>query len=110
MVGAVGLLEKRRPAIHLMVRSPGHEQVLAPRIFHFQRHAIVARVFHLRHHAIEQAFAAMVFHLNHHATEQAPAAQVFHLNRHDSIPGVFHLNHHFIGQDLEPDCIFSELR
>jgi hypothetical protein len=79
-----------------MPQSPGHEQALAPMVFHFDRYAIAARVFDLKYQAIEQALAATVFRLNHHGIELAPAPRVVHLNRHDLAPRIFHLNHHVI--------------
>ena len=99
IIGSViDLLDVRIPVTHLMSQSPGHERVLAARIFHPNRHAIAARVFDLKHHAIEQALAAKVFYLDHHGIKRAPA------------PKVVHLNHHVIWQSLAPDRFSSELR
>jgi hypothetical protein len=74
-------------------QSPGHEQALAPRIFHFSRYAIASRVFDLKCHAIVQALAPRIFHLDHHSTEQVFAPRVFHLNRRNLATRIFHLNH-----------------
>ena len=87
---------------HLTSQSPGHEQALAPRVFHLNRHAIAPRIFHLKLRAIQQALASRVFHRNHHATEQAHAPRVLRLNRRNLAPRVFHRNHHFIGKLLHP--------
>jgi len=96
------LLDVRVSAIHLSSQSPGHEQTLAPRVFHFNRHTIASGVFDLKHHSIEQALAARVFHLDHHATQQVLAPRVLYLNRHDLAARIFHLNHPVIGQALAP--------
>jgi len=53
------LIDMRIPVTDGMSQSPGHEQVLASRIFPLNYHAIVAKVFDLKHHQIEQALAAM---------------------------------------------------
>jgi hypothetical protein len=105
--GVEGRLDVRAPTTQLTSQSPGHEQAIAPRILHLDRHAIAARVLDLMHHAIEQALAAKVFHLNHHAVEQTPALRVLYLNCHDFAARIFHLNHHVIGQAVAPDRLFS---
>jgi hypothetical protein len=90
----IDLLDVRIPVTHLMSQSPGHEQALAARIFHPNRHAIAARVFYIDHYGIERA----------------PATKVVHLNRNDLAPRIFHLNHHVIWQSLAPDRFSSESR
>jgi hypothetical protein len=84
----------------VLSQSPGHEQALAARIFHFNRYAIASRVFDLKRHAIGQALTPRVFDLNHYATEQAVAPRVFHLNRRDPASKIFHLNHPVLWQSL----------
>jgi hypothetical protein len=107
---AADLIDMRIPVTDVISQSPSHEQALAPRVFHFNRHAIAARVFDLKHHSIDQALAAEVFNLDHHATERAPAPKVVHLNRHNLAPSIFHLNHHVIGQSFLPDHFLGALR
>jgi hypothetical protein len=68
--GAADLIEVRIPVTDVMSQSPGHEQALAPRVFHLNRHAIASRVFDLKYHSIQQALAAKVFHLDHHTIER----------------------------------------
>ena len=51
--GAANLPNVRIPMAHLTSQSPGHEQALAPRVFHLDRRAIAARVFDLKNHSIE---------------------------------------------------------
>jgi hypothetical protein len=107
---AADLIDRRMPVTDVISQSPGHEQALAPRVFHSDRHAIASRVFDLKDHSIQQALAAKVFKLDHHTIERTPASKVFHLNRHDLAPRIFHLNHHIIGPSLTPKRFFSELR
>jgi hypothetical protein len=94
--------ERTIPVTDVMSQSLGQAEVLAPRVFHVNRHSLAARVLHLKRHAIEQGLAPRVFHLNLHATEQALAPRVIHLNRRDPASRVFHLNHPVIGQSLTP--------
>jgi hypothetical protein len=81
-------------------QSPGQLRVIAPRVFHFNRHATASRVFDLKYHSIQQTFAAKVFDLDHHTIEQATAPKLAHLNRHDLTPRIFHLNHHVTSGSL----------
>jgi hypothetical protein len=90
-------------------QSPFRQQVLASRVFHLHRHAIVPAVFYLQDHASVQTLVPRVFHLNQHALKQAPASRVFHLSRNHFAPMFFHLNHHTVGHTLAPDRFFSEL-
>ena len=83
-------------------QSPGHEKTLAPRVFHFNRHAIASGVFDLKHHSIDQALAAKVFNLDHHTINRVPAPRLVHLNRHNLAPRIFHLNHHVIDSFARP--------
>jgi hypothetical protein len=64
------LLDVRVSAIRLSSQSPGHEQTLAPRVFHFNRHAIASGVFDLKHPLIDQALAAKIFKLDHHTIDR----------------------------------------
>jgi len=96
------LLDVRVSAIYLSSQSPGHEQTLAPRVFHFNRHAIASGVFDLKHHSIDQALAAKVFNLDHHTINRVPAPKLVHLNRHNLAPRIFHLNHHVIDSFARP--------
>ena len=68
--------------IGLISQSPGHQQALAPRVFHPNRHAMAARVFGLEDRPIEQALAARVLNLAHHAIERGvPRVVYFQLPR-----------------------------
>jgi len=108
------LIDMRIPVTDGMSQSPGHEQALAPRVFHLNRHALAPGVLHLNQYAPEQALAPRVNHLNRHALEQVLASRIFHLSRHALeqvfAPRIFHLNHQAIEQALAPDCLFNELR
>lgn len=83
-------------------QSPGHEQVLAPRVLHFNRQAIASGVFDLKHNSIDQALAAKVFNLDRHTIERVPAPKVTHFNGNKLAPRIFQLNHHVIGQSGTP--------
>jgi hypothetical protein len=107
---AADLIDRRISVTDVISQSPGHEKALAPRVFHFNRHAIASGVFDLKHHSIDQALAAKVFNLDHHTIEQVPASRVVHLNRNNLAPRVFHLNHHVVWQSHAPKRFFSELR
>jgi len=56
------------PEILLKLKSPPHEQGLAPRVFHLNLQFPAPRVINLK--------------LKHDTTEQATAPRIFHLNRH----------------------------
>jgi hypothetical protein len=105
-----GRFDVRARGTYLTSQSPGHEQALAPRVFHLNRPAIAARIFDLKRHAIVQALVSRIFHLNHHSAEQVFAPWVIHLNRRDLATRIFHLNHHVIGQCLALNHFFSKLR
>ena len=92
--GSAYVIEVWIPVTNVMSQSPGQVQVLAPRVFHLNRHATASRIFDLKYHSIQQALAAKVFNLDHHTMERAAAPKVVHLNRHDLTPRIFHLNHH----------------
>ena len=64
--GAADLIEARIPVTNVMSRSPAQVQVLAPRVFHLNRHATASRIFDLKYHSIQQALAAKVFDLDHY--------------------------------------------
>jgi hypothetical protein len=64
--GAADLIEARIPVTNVMSQSPAQVQVLAPRVFHLNRHATASRIFDLKYHSIQQALAAKVFDLDHH--------------------------------------------
>jgi hypothetical protein len=100
-------IDRRIPVTDVMPQLPGHEQALAPRVFHFNSHAIASWVFDFKRYAINQALASKVFNLHHHTTERIPAPKVVRLNRHNVAPRIFHLNHHVIGQSRTPKGFFS---
>ena len=81
------------PEILLKLKSPPHEQGLAPRIFHLNLQFPAPRVLdlnhHTTHHPTEQATAPKIFHLNRHTTEQATAPRIFRPNRRDLAPRIF---------------------
>ena len=60
------MIEVRIPVTNVMSQSPGRVQVLAPRVFHLNRHATASRIFDLKYPSIQQALAAKVFELDHH--------------------------------------------
>ena len=64
--GAADLIEARIPVTNVMSQSPSQVRVLAPRVFHLNRHATASRIFDLKCHSIQQALAAKVFDLDHH--------------------------------------------
>jgi hypothetical protein len=107
---AADLIDRRIPVTDLISQSPGHEQALALRVFHFNRHAIASGVFDLKHHSIDQALAAKVFNLDNRTIQRVPALKVVHLDRDNLAPRIFHLNHHVIGQSRTRKGFFSELR
>jgi hypothetical protein len=92
--GAADLIEARIPVTNVMSQSPAQVQVLAPRVFHLNRHATASSIFDVKYHSIQQALAAKVFNLDHHTIERVHAPKVVHLNRHDLASRIFHLNHH----------------
>lgn len=100
----------RVSATHLSSQSPDHEQALAARVFHLNRCSLAPRIFHFKRHAIVQALASRIFHPNHHSTEQVIGPRAFHLNRRNLATRIFHPNHCLIGQSLAPDHFFSKLR
>src|ERR1039457_5611529 len=107
--GAADVIEVRIPVTNVMSQSPGRVQVLAPRVFHLNRHATASRIFDLKYHSIQQALAAKVFDLDHHTMERAAAPKVVHLNRHDLTPRIFHLNHHVtLGSFWAVSCTLND--